>query len=531
MRSFLSRFHALVCFVLSGFDRLRLVGDSRLLNHAMGVQSYLWQRKVLFKDFRSHAEQLTGQLRTGTEALAQEQGIPFCYLNSPEIDKEAKALELVRNDPTRLGRIALLSCLESCSTYNVRKNAKGLLEVRKVPGRCLHYYHYFQHQRLGLCYVRIQSWFPFSVRVGLNGRQWLYRQLERRGIDFKSVGNLLTSVADPHRAQALLKEQCHADWPALLEKLVKPIHPLWSYLHEVAHTPYYWMVEQSEWASDFVFHSPKELAQWYPRFIRHGIKTLSCRDVLHYLGKKVPAHGYGACTQQAKIDLRTRDIRTRDIRTPGTRSEGTRLKWWHATNSIKMYDKEALALRIETTLNDPKGYKVFRTKETEEPGAAKSWQHLRKGVADIARRGEVCQAANNRLAESLACVAETLCLGELLKPLGQAVTNEKGRRFRALNPTGEDGQLLKALTQAEFLLNGFRNRDLRKLLCPASNDPKERKKQAAFVTRKLALLKAHALIVKVPKTHRYRLSAQGQRQITALLSAQQTDVKQLTEAA
>jgi hypothetical protein len=31
------------------------------------------------------------------------------------------------------------------------------------------------------------------------------------------------------------------------------------------------------------------------------------------------------------------------------------------------------------------------------------------------------------------------------------------------------------------------------------------------MTRKLALLRAHGLIVKVQKTHRYRLSAEGQR--------------------
>ena len=47
------------------------------------------------------------------------------------------------------------------------------------------------------------------------------------------------------------------------------------------------------------------------------------------------------------------------------------------------------ALRIETTINSPKEYKVFRTKEGEPKDAAKSWQHLRKGVADMPRRAEI----------------------------------------------------------------------------------------------------------------------------------------------
>ena len=44
MRSFLSRFQELVSFVLSGFDRQRFCGESRLLNHVGGVNSYLYQR-------------------------------------------------------------------------------------------------------------------------------------------------------------------------------------------------------------------------------------------------------------------------------------------------------------------------------------------------------------------------------------------------------------------------------------------------------------------------------------------------------
>jgi hypothetical protein len=519
MKSFLSRFGSLVLFVLSGFDRLRLAGESRLLNHSLGVQSYLWQRQILFKDFPAVAEHLTKTLRKQTEALAAEQGIPFRYLNSPDIDKEATALELASQAPSRLGRIALLTCVESCSTYRLRKNERGLIEPRKEPARCVHYYHYFQHERFGLCYVRIQSWFPFTVRIGLNGRQWLYRQLEQRGIDFQRKGNLLLAVQDPTQAQALLDEQRHTDWPTRLQELVQPIHPLWAYLHDTVRTPYYWMTEQSEWATDFVFRSPDDLARCYPRWIRHGIETLSCKDVLRYLGKQVPEHGYGRCSHEAKIDLRTR-------------TEGTRLKFWYGTNSLKIYDKEAQALRIETTINDPKGFQVFRTKEGDASDAPKSWQQMRKGVADLDRRAEVSHAANNRLAESLASVADTTPLGQLLEPLCRPVLDKNGRRARALNPSaGPDGELLRCLADGEFLLNGFRNRDLRAKLCHATKDPKERRQQAATITRKLALLKAHGLIVKVQKTHRYRLSAVGQRVTTALLTAYEADVNHFAAAA
>jgi hypothetical protein len=519
MKSFVARFGHLISFILSGFDRLRFCGESRRLNNDRGVDSYLYQEKIRYTDFPAHAESLTKTLCTQTEKLAQEQGVPLQHLNSPSIDKETTALELAQRYQRTSGRVALLTCVESCSTFRLRKNTIGYIKPVKERGKCLHYYHYFLHADLGLCYVRVQSWFPFAIRIGMNGRQWLYQQLAQRGVPFQRRNNLLLSVDDPALAQQLLDEQRRTDWPAVLGNLVRPIQPLWTYLHDTVGTPYYWMTEQSEWATDFIFQNPADLAEWYPRWINYGIATLQCHDVLRYLGKKVTDRGNALCNGEVKIDLRKRP-------------EGTRLKFWHDTNSIKIYDKEAHALRVETTINQPQGYRVFRTKEGEDDNAPKSWQQMRKGVADLDRRAEVSQAANHRLAESLATVAQTTPLGELLKPLGQPVIQQERRKARALNPlTGADGTLLRLLAQGDFLLLGFRNRDVRVALHGQQANEQERRRQAAKITRQLALLRAHRLIVKVPTTHRYHLSASGRRIVTALLTAHAADVNRLAESA
>lgn len=519
MKGFLARFGSLIKFVLSGFDRLRFVGESRLLNSARGVDSYLFQQRVRYTDFPDHAQGLTGRLRRQTEQLAQAEGVPLKPLNHADVDKEALALELAQAHGCTAGRVAVLSSVETCLTYRLRKNPAGWVKPVKERAKCLHYYHYFLHPDLGLCYVRVQSWFPFTVRVGLNGREWLYRQLEQRGVKFQRQRNLLLSVADPALAQELLDAQRRADWPTLLSALVRPVQPLWTYLHEQVRTPYYWMSEQSEWATDLVFHSAETLAAWYRRWLKHGINTLQCKDVLRYLGKKVPPRGYGGCTGEAKIDLRQR-------------VEGTRLKFWYGTNSIKMYDKQAQSFRIETTINQPHGFKVYRTREGDGPDAPKAWRALRKGVADLDRRAEVSQAANNRLAESLATVAEPNTLGELLRPLGRPVIRDGRRQARALNPlTGSDGELLRTLAQGNFLLRGFRNADLRVALYGPTSDLGQRRRQSAAVTRRLALLRAHGLIVKVTRSHRYHLSASGRRIVTTLLAAHASDVDRLTTTA
>jgi hypothetical protein len=50
------------------------------------------------------------------------------------------------------------------------------------------------------------------------------------------------------------------------------------------------------------------------------------------------------------------------------------------------------------------------------------------------------------------------------------------------------------------------------------------------VTRLIRLLRAHGLIRKVPKTHRYRLSKTGRSAITALPAARETDTAKLAAA-
>ena len=108
----------------------------------------------------------------------------------------------------------------------------------------------------------------------------------------------------------------------------------------------------------------------------------------------------------------------------------------------------------------------------------------------------------------------------------------EGKRYRAINPwRAQDGALLEVISRGEFTLNGFRNRDLRKLLYPGSHQIEHRRRQSAALTRKLALLRAHGLIRKVSGTHRYLLTRNGRRIITALLVARRADVDQLTRMA
>jgi hypothetical protein len=212
--------------------------------------------------------------------------------------------------------------------------------------------------------------------------------------------------------------------------------------------------------------------------------------------------------------------------------QGTCVKHRVLQNLLKMYDKFQQVLRLENLLINVRDFKVFRRREGDTDGPME-YLRLRKSVADMHRRAQIGQRINERYAEALATVEEKTPLGELAQGLGQPTT-WKGRAARALNPLAPaDVKLLEAISRGEFMLNGFRNRDLRALLYPGSEsaEPSEAKRQAAKVTRLLRLLRAHGLINKVPKTHRYQVSPEGRRKVAALLAARNVNCEQLLKAA
>jgi hypothetical protein len=101
-----------------------------------------------------------------------------------------------------------------------------------------------------------------------------------------------------------------------------------------------------------------------------------------------------------------------------------------------------------------------------------------------------------------------------------------------LNPlSSADANVLAAVSRGEFLINGFRNRDIRALLFAVAKDKTEERRQSGSVTRHLRLLRAHGLLHKVPKTHRYVVSTDGKKIIAALLSARAANAEQLLKAA
>jgi hypothetical protein len=147
---------------------------------------------------------------------------------------------------------------------------------------------------------------------------------------------------------------------------------------------YYWVIDQAEIATDVMFTSRPALLEVWPDLVRHATLNLSSGDVLAFLGRKL----HPALAAEVVTDAKRRP-------------EGWRVRHRMAGNWVKVYDK-ASVLRVETTINNPREFKVLRFVTGDDKTRSRRWMPMRKSVADMWRNYQVGMAANQRYLEALA---------------------------------------------------------------------------------------------------------------------------------
>jgi hypothetical protein len=511
---FIQRFGDKIIGVLTGFDRLIVRGTLRAIVTAAGMKGLLCHQRILLKEFGGWAQTMSQQLKEVSCQAAKDQDRPMVYVPSAKTDKDQLARQIAAKDGVSQGLVAILTSVEPCMGFDIERNKeKKKLDLVCRPRKCLFIYHYWIDDQFGWMSARIQSWLPCSIQVCLNGREWLARMMDRQGIDYQRHDNCFPWIDDVAKAQKLMKRQLRISWRKAMDGVVRRLNPAHEEMFGILPS-YYWSIFQSEWATDVMFEKASDLAAIYPPMVVHAMQTFSSGDVMRFLGRQVHTRFKGEIVSDFK-----------------NRPEGVRIKHRANTNSIKAYDKAARILRVETTMNEPDDFKVFRPKEGDPEGKLE-WRPLRRGIADVYRRAQVCQAANQRYLEALASTDTSTPLGELIRDICRPTTY-RGNRIRALRPWAEpDLALFRAVSRGEFCVNGFRNRDLHSRLFDHAPDTlEEKRRRSARTSRLLRMLRAHHLIQKVPRTHRHVLTPRGRDVISAVLGAHRITLEQLNKLA
>ncbi len=135
---------------------------------------------------------------------------------------------------------------------------------------------------------------------------------------------------------------------------------------------------------------------------------------------------------------------------------------------------------------------------------------------DIPLRAVISQDINNRFSDDLATLHDKLPAGKCIEDINHHVV-KKGRRFRALDPTGKDLELLQAISDPAYRISGLTNKMLHQSLAETSFGKGRTEKQlSGKISRHLPLLRVHGLIRKIPRQNRYQVTIKGVRLLNIL---------------
>jgi hypothetical protein len=492
---------------LAMFDRMIFKGHLSALYKQDGARCFLWTQGVALKDFTAYAKATTERIANNARKLATDAGRPVISFDHVKTrnrtqHKDELAKSIAEADGITEGIICLISAVESCWSFQVRKrHSSGRLELFRRERKCLHHYLYLIDPEFGFMHVRIQGWIPYECQLYINGREWLARQLDRRGIGYVRWDNSLLAVDDLQVAAELCEHFAHKAWPRVLNAFAHRLNPLLPAIRAAGYGGYDWVLDQAEIATDVMFTTRRRLLEVWPDLVRHAALNMSSEDVLGFLGRKLHP------SLQAQVVTDTK-----------RRPQGWRVRHRMAGNWVKVYDK-ASVLRVETTINNPREFRIQRWFTDSSGRRERRWCPMRKGVSDLWRTYQVGIAANHRYLDALAAAPlkgeGVAALDTLCRP-----RTHRGRRYARFSPINPaDLALFRAALAGEHALQGFRNADItQRLYSRRPADREEARRRCERTSRLIVKLRGHGLVAKIPRARRYRVTRHGHRVMTAALA-------------
>jgi hypothetical protein len=475
--------------VLSCFDRMVVTGTIPGIGFADGMAKWLRVRNIRLFDYPRFAEPLRDEVRANAERVAQENGIEIEFIRSKgAFRKEARIQEILAKREEHAGMVHIFSAMEGCPSFEPWHDKQtGRTFLRGKEAKCLHYYFYFIHEEFGLCYLRVPTWAPFRLQFYCNGHNWLAGQLRREGIASTQLDNCFADIADFGRAQALADAFPVADLHRALDTWAARCCPVLARFG----VTYHWSLMQVEYATDLVFRRQDELRPLYDTLVRTAIHAVKPDHVAAFLGRKLT----GNYADELGNDFHTR-------------VQGTRLKHHMGPASIKLYDKQALVLRIETTVNDVSFFRHHRTVEHRDGTRETKVAPMQKTIYSLGALRELLAAANRRYLAFLSQLADPSAGVGKVERLSAPV-RQNDRTYRGFNLFDRhDLALFTALARGEWQISGLQNSGLRRVLGGLTGPQ---------VSRLLQRLRLHGLIKKVGHTYKYYLSRSGQEVILTAL--------------
>ncbi len=327
----------------------------------------------------------------------------------------------------------------------------------------------------GPAFIKTNSYAPYPIWIYLNGHEWAKRQLERAGIGYEALDNGFRSCEDPVALARICDRLGSGAVRSFFWRWVRVLPSPFTDADRRAGYGYELAFRQFEVSSTVVFDRPAAGRAFFEGVIRDHLDVGRPDQVALIFDRRV--------TKRTPGKFRTKVI---------TAGVDPQICCYYRSSRMKQYFKEHRALRTETVICDTRDFGIGRRVN------ASNWHALRV----------VGHEANRRLCDAQASDAtpapDVVTFEAVTTPTdGPDGTHAPGLRFGDRRVMA----LMAAIVGFAHLFAGFDNKTLAKLVSTLVDQPYS-SRQATYDLRRL---RRKGIIVRIPHTHRYQLTALGRR--------------------
>jgi hypothetical protein len=472
--------HAL--FEIECIDRMYLNVYVPGLQYATGLVAYIHRQLEMPVASTAAVAPISEAFAKAIRAFARDQAIPWVDFVKGQ-RKDDLAHTYLADFTATEGVLFIGRAQEKCTLFRTekrrREDGSSYPWIKSTTGVVNQFYFYCLDEDFGPFFLKFCSYFPFNAKLCINGNEWAKRQAAKAGIAFTPLDNAFASVADPAAVQAICDQLGPDQIDALLRKwLARLPHPFGP-ADRAAGYRYDLSILQAEFSLTQMLDRPESGRIFFEQVIRDNLDLGRPDRVGLVFGRSI----YNGAKNRTPGRFRTRVI-TSDV-TPSLH-----IDYKHTT--VKQYHKEGRALRTETTVNDTRDFEIGRR------------------LTNLPALKRIGFTANRRLLGVQRLSLDPTAGAAALAALTDPITTATGTRIPGLRFTDARVQaLLHALLVFKLLPRGFANRDLRALLAPLLGTSVGAI-TAGQMSYDLRRLRAHQIIERIPRTHRYRLTPNGQ---------------------
>ncbi len=425
-------------------------------------------------------QQIGDRFRNAVRSFAEINGIPVLHLNTPDRSRwDDRKVDHVReyvDKATQPGVVAIVVAQEVQKVfmgYRRRPKTDGpQFGFDKADRRVTVYYFYIVDANFGLGFIKICSYFPYPLKLWVNGHDWAKRQSAAEGLAFTELANGFASCEDPARLQAICDRLSPARLQAFFNYWITRIPCPFTRIDRLA--GYWWQLSmrQIEVSRTLVLDTPRRARALFEALVADNISIGRPAEVSVLFARRVQRNTHSI-------------FRTR-LFTQGTQ---VRIDIVYKHCRVKLYLKEGCALRIETVVNDPGDLDIL------------------KGLAHLPQVQRTARQINARVLTMFrvgqSCAIETALFERVSQPYVRDGQRTGALRFgdsRVMALTG-------ALCLTVHAVAGFNNRSLCALVAGLLGTTYT----SAQMTYDLRRLRLHGLIARLPRSNTYFLTPQGLR--------------------